>query len=993
MTKEALSGEALAKPSLFGRFLSFINETDKGKLFLCFILPFLLTFLTHAAFGVFPFGTESVLVLDLNAQYVYFFNALRDFVYGEGSLLYSFVRAMGGEFMGIYAYYIASPLSYIVCLFPKAAIPEALWLIFMIKSGLCGLCFGYFLHETTRCPHYPTVALSVFYALSGYATAMQSNTMWIDALYLLPLCILGVHRVVKKKGFVLYILSLTATLLFNYYIGYMTCIFLLFYFFCHYFSEKKTERNPLGEKAHFIRSLTRMGIYSLTAIAMAAVIILPAYYSLTFGKDTFTTPKYEFTEKFYFLEMFGKTLFASYDTLKPAGLPFLYCGVITLFLVPIYFVHKKIAAREKITNGILLLFLLFTSSIQATDLVWHGFQAPNWMNCRYSFMIIFVLLTLAARALSHKDGVSPKVIIVTGALLSVLTTALFFTNEDEKVMKTVSTAISLGLIVVYALFLLFFFFKPHLKNALRIALASVLVVEMLSNGILTLVGLEMDVAISRRANYGDIEERFQDVIDFVKEKDGDAFYRMEKTVARKLNDSYQFGYYGLSGSTSTLNRSQIDFLSVLGFTARSNYSQYCFPNAVTDSLLGVRYVFANTERLMEGTYILRYAKVAGAIFEIDETNRVVRRNGAMYFENGVISEKLQKDRDVLVYENPYALSLGFMTSEDAGNITFVQPEVDGNGDDILFEDGIYYSIREGKCKTVFERLNTILSAMMGEEVTLFTPVEYTVKTENIKLTTTYRTYEKRNEETGAAKKEQFYSYRYSTKDKSMESKVSFTFEGVDGKMIYMHIPATSFNESALQLNGKKQGYYLGIYNYGILPLGEFEDNSQNTVTFTPNDSGTYIGKLDEGLSYFYTMDEEVFSRVMAYLSDGNMEFTEFHDDSFTVTVNASEDRPLLLTTVPYDKGWQVTVDGEAAETKPSIDALLSVTLTPGTHTVSFRYFPVEYTLGIYISLVGVAVFLVLLTVQYRNQLLSLVKKLTAKKKAIAEAETVSDENS
>ena len=980
MTKKTLSKETLATPNLFHRFLFFLHGTNKGKLFLCFFLPFLLTFLSHAAFGVFPFGSESVLVLDLNAQYVYFFNALRDFVYGEGSLLYSFVRAMGGEFMGIYAYYIASPLSYIVCLFPKSAIPEALWLIFMIKSGLCGLCFGFFLQETTDCPHFPTVALSVFYALSGYATAMQSNTMWIDALYLLPLCVLGVHRVVTKKGCVLYILSLAATLLFNYYIGYMTCIFILFYFFCHYFSKKKEERNPTSEKAHFIRSLTRMGIYSLTAIAMAAVIILPAYYSLTFGKDTFTEPNFAFTEKFYFLEMFAKTLFGSYDTLKPAGLPFLYCGVITLFLVPIYFVHKKIATREKITNGILLLFLFFTSSIQATDLVWHGFQAPNWMNCRYSFMIIFVLLTLAAKAVSQKDGVSPKVIAVTGVLLSVLTTALFFINEDAKVMQTVSVAVSLGLIAVYATFLLFFCFKPQLKNALRIALASVLVVEMLANGIVTLVGLEMDVAISRRANYGDIEERFQDVIDFVKEKDSDAFYRMEKTVARKLNDSYQFGYYGLSGSTSTLNRAQIDFLQVLGFTARSNYSQYCFPNAVTDSLLGVKYVFANTARVMEDTYILRYVKVAGAIFEINETNKVVTRNGNMYFENGVVSEKLQKDRDVLVYENPYALSLGYTVSEDTGNITFVQPEIDGDGNYILGEDGIYYSIYEGEYKTVFERLNAILSAMMGEEITLFTPVAYTVETENIKLTTTYRTYEKVNEETGAVKKEQFLSYRYSKKDNSKESKVSFTFNGVDGKMIYMYLPATTYNESALSINGKKSGYYLGIYNYGILPIGEFEDGSENTVVFTPNDSGTYIGKLDKGLSYFYTMDEEVFLRVNDYLSEGNMEITEFNDDNFTATVTATEDRPLLVTTIPYDKGWQVTVDGVKVETEASVDALLSLSLTPGTHEVTFRYFPIEYTLGIYISLVGLLSFAVLCAIQYRKQLHTLIKRLLAKRK-------------
>ena len=62
---------------------------------------------------VFPFGEESVLVLDLNGQYVYFFEELKNIIYGDGSLLYTFSRAMGGEFMGIFAYYLSSPFSFI----------------------------------------------------------------------------------------------------------------------------------------------------------------------------------------------------------------------------------------------------------------------------------------------------------------------------------------------------------------------------------------------------------------------------------------------------------------------------------------------------------------------------------------------------------------------------------------------------------------------------------------------------------------------------------------------------------------------------------------------------------------------------------------------------------------------------------------------------------------------------------------------------------------
>ncbi|MBQ1976558.1 MAG: YfhO family protein, partial [Clostridia bacterium] len=104
--------------------------------------------LIYIAMKVYPFGEESVLVLDLNAQYVYYFEWLRRLLHGEGSFLYTFERTLGGEFLGIFAYYLASPFSFIVALFPKKMITEALLVIFLLKTGLCGLTFGTYLHKT-----------------------------------------------------------------------------------------------------------------------------------------------------------------------------------------------------------------------------------------------------------------------------------------------------------------------------------------------------------------------------------------------------------------------------------------------------------------------------------------------------------------------------------------------------------------------------------------------------------------------------------------------------------------------------------------------------------------------------------------------------------------------------------------------------------------------------------------------------------------------------
>ncbi|MBQ8002390.1 MAG: YfhO family protein, partial [Clostridia bacterium] len=165
------------KPGLFQK----IFKSPYLYLSLCFALPVVVMYLSYLAMQIHPFGDGSVLVLDLNGQYVYFFEALRNFVHGDASLLYSFSRALGGEFMGIYAYYLASPLSYLVALFPQGRMLEALLCLFLLKTGGCGLTFGYYLHKTSRKPNrISVVCFSMLYALSAYCIVQQHNTMWID---------------------------------------------------------------------------------------------------------------------------------------------------------------------------------------------------------------------------------------------------------------------------------------------------------------------------------------------------------------------------------------------------------------------------------------------------------------------------------------------------------------------------------------------------------------------------------------------------------------------------------------------------------------------------------------------------------------------------------------------------------------------------------------------------------------------------------------------
>ena len=107
---------------------------SKKHLYPSFAFPVMVLLIIYGAIGVFPLGDRSILTLDMNAQYIFYFEQIRDVLVGKASLIYTFERSLGGEFLGYYAYYLASPLSWIVALFPERLIVEAVTFIMILKK-------------------------------------------------------------------------------------------------------------------------------------------------------------------------------------------------------------------------------------------------------------------------------------------------------------------------------------------------------------------------------------------------------------------------------------------------------------------------------------------------------------------------------------------------------------------------------------------------------------------------------------------------------------------------------------------------------------------------------------------------------------------------------------------------------------------------------------------------------------------------------------------
>lgn len=904
-----------------------INDLKKrptSYLIYAFIIPVILNYIIYLALEIHPFGNGSVLVLDLNGQYVYFYEALRNAVYGQMSMIYSFCRAMGGEFMGIYAYYVASPFSYLVSLFPQSRILDALLVIFLLKTGITGFNFGFYLHKTSKKVDKLTViTFSVLYSLTTYAVIHQHNSMWIDAMMWLPLITLSIEDLIKNYKYKRFVILLALTMMSNFYIGYMVCIYIAAYFFYYYFSRNEGWRNnPNHEPHHFRRSFLRIAGASALGIGISMVVVATAYYSLQFGKNTFSNPNFMPSLRFEFMDFLTKFLPGSYDTVRPEGLPFVYCGVVTLLLIPVYFLSKRISSREKAHSGAFIMFFVLSFFISTFDLIWHGFQKPNWLNYRYSFMLCFFLIVLAYRGYQEIRRASAGTIITTGTLwLLFICVAQKFefhsyveriegTIEFDQKLKEVETVWFSAICFVAFMIILCLAIKSKARRNVSLILCIFVCLEVFCNGICSCVEFGDDVIYSSYSSYNDFIGAVRPVTNELLDADP-SFYRFEKNAHRKYCDNMALRIRGLTNSTSTLNKSTITFLHQLGYASKSHWSKYLGGNPVNDSLLGIKYILAN-----ENDY------------------------QTLYYENTGGSVTTYNSKDYSYYRNPYALSIAYGASEDL----------------------IDFDLSRGD--NPFVRLNGLYGAILGDDEApeIFKPLH--LENSNIETTNC-------DVSTIAG------HYKYAPESSSYDCTVSYTVDVAQDGEVYFYLPSDYPREVKIKVNGQKtpdSDTFYGGESDRIVSLGNFSAGDTLTLSMTLKADVLYV---KQNIEPFYYIDMDVFAKSIARIAQTQLTVDEKWTDSrLPGTITTNEDSQLIMTTIAYDAGWKVTVDGKRVDTFEVLDGVVAFRIDgKGEHTVMMKYRPRALTLGLAVSIVSILIFALIII--FEKQLKAMLARVCA----------------
>ena len=964
---------SLSKPIL--RLLD--KHPKKAIYFLSAFLPMLIMLIVWAIIGLYPFGSRSLMSVDFGQQYVSFFGLLKNSVLSGdfSNLSYSFTQSLGGPMAGLVGYYLLSPFNLIFIITPFQFYGFAVFLIIWLRYGAIGLAFAFLLikrYKGLSSKKYLVPLLSTAYALSGMLVAYQMNVIFYDAMIMLPIVIAYLEELLDGGSIFKYSLTLGMMLFFQFYMGYMASIFIVLYA-CFYVSSKLGGKGTLKLKlSNFFKPLLRAFGASVIGGGLASVILLPVLSSLlesrggynpgmTFSLDLMIKP----------LDILSKLTIGGFDSgawVMGPSLPNIYIGAFGFVGFILYFSCKKICSIKKWSAGVVTCIFFISFVNEFVNKIWHMGQMPLGFFYRFSWLFSFFILVLAFQALKKGIEVSKKgkvislillllacsylsnttfayikqlqpetfTLIISGhlqliALFTIINACIILylywklskENIEKKVTRVILTAVLLLVSAILAVkgflfsqvYLTFFTYvfvifsiKPKMSKLAVVLLYGMTFFELGYNAYLSQVGFYYNDV----DQFVDATTSVKRVTDYVKNHADTKFYRMASTFAYSRTSPSLLTYPGLENFSSTQEKSTIDHFSYMGNIGGYFSTIYANGTPLTDALYGVRYYMDfkdDTDKQKEPQ--------PGKMNFTRYTNR--------YDMERYFTEKVYED------EHPNSFSIAYGTNNLLSDLKF-------NRDDAV------------------NNQNRILNAMQGVAVgsagyvDYFTPLGFNdIEVENVEVV-------KENKDSG--------EYIYRRKDNSKEGVIRYKFTPQSDNTYYLFSPQTltGKNGYTVSVNGDLLSNLIVFSQRQIWQITDRTSQKESVIEFR-----FQFDDIDLSHLVLYRADVEKIKEVLDSRKSQELNVEQFSNTHLVGKVNITDESTVMMTSIPYNEGWKIEVDGKTVETKKSWDSFLSFPISQGKHKVEFFFKQKWSTLGLVLSVLSLIVLFIIWKKENRSE--------------------------
>jgi len=297
---------------------------------------------------------------------------------------------------------------------------------------------------------------------------------------------------------------------------------------------------------------------------------------------------------------------------------------------------------------------------------------------------------------------------------------------------------------------------------------------------------------------------------------------------------------------------------------------------------------------------------------------ILTRDSALYGDYVKIGETAE---GVSIYENQKALSIGYMA--DSAIYDFGEQDLSG--------------LAPFRCQ------NNFIKDLTGTDRNVFEKIEVLSTTlDNCKL--------------DASGSQNFYH----KVDKAEPATITYTLSAKDGQKLYLYFGCYNQHDVTLSVDGRDLGYYFDGDSFVVAAGPMAGDTCEVVLTLKEDKTAMYEHQV-----YFYTLNEEAWAAAYDLLADELYQVTDWDSRSLKGTIDVKNDG-VFMTSIPYETGWNIRVDGEPVEGKCVGTAFLAFDLNAGEHTVELSFMPRIVVLGACGSAVGIGLYLIILVLEIRK---------------------------
>lgn len=593
---------------------------------------------------IYPFGKNTVLTGDLYTQISALFYHLWDTILGSGSLLVDYTSGGGENFFGIFSYYLASPINFIILFFKRNDIYLAISLIVMVKFVLSAITCLYSLKYLFKKDNKMFIPLALLYAFSGYSLINYQITAWMDVVYMFPLIVVGLKKLIDEDKPYMYGITLFLAICFSFYLSYMMLIFIFLIAFIYIKCNVSKEKQK--------KVMLSLGIFTILPMIMTSFISYPTLRQIFSSARSNTSNN-----------IFNNLLGCLFDKLN-----FFNISILLVTFTCLLIINRK--NNEKFLKWYIpaLLILIIPYIVEPLNKIFH-FMSYSFFPNRYGFILFYLLVLGGSYLFNIKNikiniSLSDKILKIISVLsifllisIYIITFKLVYRDIQTAVYNITMIYAKKAFIILTLLSIVIFIINVGLNLFRNEKIYKPIIYIVIISNIIFNTFLYIGIK-----NYQGMIKNSYTVLNNIENKNSNNYYKLKTETSDMtdfvVNDGIVSNYQSIDHFTSLVNRNSLVFYKKLGY---SSFWTMIFSNGgtlFTDTILSNKY-FLTDKDIESDFYTLKDSKYGYNFYELNydlnylylaKNNFNIDKDDTFTYQNKIYNSITSNDNLFSVYQ-------------------------------------------------------------------------------------------------------------------------------------------------------------------------------------------------------------------------------------------------------------------------------------------------------------------------------------------------------